>query len=153
MTFELHPSLAKKTSVIDLPLCRVLLEDERHYPWIILVPRRPNLSRIMDLPMADQQQLLIEMDWAQKIVWEQHKPTQLNIAALGNKTPQLHVHIIARFADDPAWPGTVWDHPCREKYSAEQKEHVLQMLREAFANMDGMDDMDITHPILSIPSI
>ena len=66
MTFELHPSLAKKTSVIDLPLCRVLLEDERHYPWIILVPRRPNLSRIMDLPMADQQQLLIEMDWAQR---------------------------------------------------------------------------------------
>lgn len=122
MIFELHPNLAKKAPVIDLALCKVLLEDDSHYPWLILVPQRPRASRLMDLSPADQQQLLLEMDWAQKILWEQYEPTQLNVAALGNKTPQLHVHIIARFSEDPAWPGTVWDHPVRQKYSQEEKE-------------------------------
>jgi diadenosine tetraphosphate (Ap4A) HIT family hydrolase len=133
--FELHPNLASKTFIIDLPLCRVLLEDESHYPWIFLVPRKPNISRIMDLSPEDQRQLLIELDLAQHMIWNEFKPTQINVAALGNKTPQLHVHVIARFSNDPAWPNAVWDHPIRQPYSPEQKEAmVTRLLKNSSVN-------------------
>jgi diadenosine tetraphosphate (Ap4A) HIT family hydrolase len=132
MNFELHTNLACKAFIIDLPLCRVLLEDEQNYPWIFLVPRRPHVSRIMDLLAQDQLQLMIELDWAQKILWEQFQPTHLNVAALGNKTPQLHIHVIARSSQDPAWPGAIWDHPIRSFYSIEQKNQVVSSLTEAF---------------------
>src|ERR1700761_9319879 len=111
MTFKLHPNLSKKIFIIDLPLCRVLMEDEKHYPWFLLVPRLPDISRTIDLPLKDQIQLIQELDLFQKVVWEEFQPTQLNVAAIGNKTPQLHIHIIARYNHDPAWPHTVWDHP------------------------------------------
>lgn len=132
MSFELHPNLIRKTFVLDLPLCRVLLEDEAHYPWIFLVPRRANISKIMDLKLEDQILLMTELDWAQKIIWEQFHPTQINVAALGNKTPQLHVHVIGRRHDDPAWPGAVWDHPVRSAYSLEQKNQALELILNGF---------------------
>ena len=132
MTFELHPNLTHKTFVTDLLLCTVLLEDEKHYPWLLLVPRRPNISKIMDLTHPDQLQLLQELDLAQKVLWALFSPTQLNVAALGNKTPQLHIHIIARQNTDPAWPHTVWDHPTRSPYPHEQKVQVLKRLVERF---------------------
>lgn len=129
MIFELHPNLTKKIFIADLPLCRVLLEDEKHYPWLFLVPRRPSISRIMDLSQADQLQLIKELDIVQKIMWEEFNPTQLNVAAIGNKTPQLHVHVITRNATDPAWPGTVWDHPIREPYEESQKISIIEQLQ------------------------
>lgn len=134
MNFELHPNLTKKIPIIDLPLCKVLLQDESHYPWLMLVPRRANISRMMDLSKDDQLQLMNEIDITQKIIWELFKPTQLNVAALGNKTPQLHVHVIGRQADDPAWPNTVWDHPSTSPYTPAQKEETIKSLQEAFAN-------------------
>lgn len=128
--FEIHPNLAKKTFVADLPLCRVLLEDDSYYPWLFLIPRRHSISRIMDLSLEDQLQLLKELDIVQKLIWEYFKPFQLNVAALGNKTPQLHVHVIGRFQNDPAWPGTVWDHPARSPYNPERKEEIIRVLSE-----------------------
>lgn len=132
MDFKLHPNLAKKIFIIDLPLCTVLLEDEAHYPWIFLVPRIPDASRIIDLEPKDQLQLLQELDWSQKVLWNKFQPAQLNVAAIGNKTPQLHLHVIARYFDDPAWPNTVWDHPARSSYSLEQKASITEMLKAAF---------------------
>jgi diadenosine tetraphosphate (Ap4A) HIT family hydrolase len=129
MDFLLHPNLAKKLFLADLPLCRVLLEDEEHYPWLFLVPRRPGILKIMDLSAADQRQLLQELDIVQKMVWEEFKPTQLNVAAIGNKTPQLHIHVVARYEDDPAWPGTVWDHTVRAPYSGELKRKRVERLQ------------------------
>lgn len=133
--FILHPNLSTKPFVKDLPLCRILLEDNSYYPWIFLIPRRPMISRIMDLTTDDQLQLLAELDIAQKVLWEAYQPTQLNVAAIGNKTPQLHIHVIARFDYDPAWPGTVWDNPARLPYKPakriEQIEH-LEALFEQF---------------------
>lgn len=132
MSFLLHPNLEKKAFVIDLPLCRVLLENERHYPWIFLVPRREGIAKIMDLSQEDQLLLIQELDLAQKIMCTLFSPKQLNVAAIGNKTPQLHVHVIARQEDDPAWPGTVWDHPIKLGYSEEEKEALLNKLTYAF---------------------
>lgn len=132
MTFELHPNLVKKIFIADLPLCRILLEDEKHYPWIFLVPRRPNISRIMDLSPEDQLQLIQELDIVQKIMWDEFEPAQLNVAAIGNKTPQLHIHVIARYADDPAWPNTVWDHPIRSRCNQEIKHSRIERLQARF---------------------
>lgn len=128
MTFDLHPNLRKKIWIIDLSLCSVLLEDDQHYPWLFLVPRRPNISRIIDLSPPDQLQLFQELDLVQRVMWNEFKPTQLNVAAIGNKTPQLHIHIIARYENDPAWPHTVWDHPVRLKYEEDVKnERILRL--------------------------
>lgn len=140
MLFELHPSLARKIFLIDLPLCKVLLENELHYPWIILVPQRADVSRIMDLKLQDQLQLLSELDFAQKTLWEKFHPKQLNVASIGNKIPQLHLHVIARFENDPAWPQTVWDHPERKHYPQKQKEEMIASLTEAFEQFSKVRD-------------
>lgn len=132
MTFELHPKLANKALITDLPLCRVLLQDEKNYTWIFLVPRRADICRMIDLDPKDQLQLMREMDFAQKIIWNNFHPAQLNVAALGNKIPQLHIHIIGRNEGDPAWPQTVWDHPTRVPYSPEEKEKVLALFKTSF---------------------
>ncbi len=130
--FELHPNLNKKIHLLDLTLCRVLLEDEKHYPWLILVPRRTNVCKIMDLSNQDKHQLMDELDLSQKVLFELFHPAQLNVAAIGNKTPQLHIHVIARTLDDPAWPNTVWDHPVKAPYSSKEKEDMVAVILEKF---------------------
>lgn len=133
MLFELHPNLAKKIPLADLPLCRVLLEDERNYPWLLLVPRKANAKRLIDLSLEEQMELMKELQLAQEILWENCQPAQLNVAAIGNKTPQLHIHVIARYADDPAWPGTVWDHPVRNPYGDDEKKKVIEKMKKQIA--------------------
>jgi diadenosine tetraphosphate (Ap4A) HIT family hydrolase len=132
MTFELHPNFSSKLFIADFPLCRVLLENEKHYPWLLLIPRRANVSRTIDLSIEDQMQLIKELDAVQRVLWDEFEPTQMNVAAIGNKTPQLHVHVIARFQTDPAWPNTVWDHPMRLKYTDEEKLEIVNKLVQQF---------------------
>ncbi len=132
MSFELHPNLARKIFIYDLPLCRVLMEDESHYPWLFLVPRKNGCSKLIDLTIEEQMQLMKELNFIQKVLWEEFQPTQLNVAAIGNKTPQLHVHVIARFSNDPAWPGTVWDHPIRMPLEEKQKNARITLLQRKY---------------------
>lgn len=127
--FELHPNLLNKIFIKDFPLCRILMENEKHYPWLFLVPRRPNILRMTDLSWEDQLQLIKELDIVQKVIWEEFQPIQLNVAAIGNKTPQLHIHVIARYTDDPAWPNTVWDHPIRAKYEIDHQNAIIKNLK------------------------
>lgn len=128
--FELHPNLKHKICITHLPLSTVLLEDESHYPWIILVPRYTGAKRLLDLPFEVQVKLLEEINLIQNTLWEMFPLKQLNIAAIGNKTDQLHIHVIGRREDDPAWPGVVWDHPVREPYTPEAKNQIISKLRE-----------------------
>lgn len=107
--FELHPALARDAIAIGhFPLCRLLVMNERRYPWFILVPARVGVSEIFELAEADQQQLMRESSLLAARLAECLRPDKLNIAAIGNKVRQLHVHHVARFADDAAWPETVW---------------------------------------------
>jgi diadenosine tetraphosphate (Ap4A) HIT family hydrolase len=107
--WELHPQLARDTvNIGDLPLSRVLVINDANYPWLLLVPRRTGVWEILDLDEVEQAQLMTEVarvGRALKIVTE---CTKLNIAALGNVVPQLHVHVIARRENDAAWPKPVW---------------------------------------------
>ena len=132
MSFTLHPNFSSKIHLIDLPLCKVFLENEKHYPWLLLVPQKNNIKKIIDLSFEDQMVLTQEMSLAQTLIWDLFSPTQINVAALGNKTPQLHIHVIGRFENDPAWPGAVWDHPEKKPYTEEELEEISLKLKEGF---------------------
>jgi diadenosine tetraphosphate (Ap4A) HIT family hydrolase len=131
----LHHNLQKKVFIGELPLSTILMEDNHHYPWLFLVPKRENIFKIIDLSITDQIQLTKELDYIQKMMWEIFQPKQLNVAAIGNKTPQLHIHVIARFETDPAWPNTVWDHPVKEKMNVDEynrrKDLFIKMVASA----------------------
>lgn len=87
----------------------------------------------MDLTLPDQLQLLNELDIVQKVMWDEFAPHQLNVAAIGNKTPQLHIHVVARYENDPAWPGTVWDRPTQARYDEAFKEERIARLQYLLA--------------------
>lgn len=107
--WSLHSQLEKDTiSIGDLPLSRVLVIKDANYPWLLLVPRRANTIEIIDLDEVEQAQLMTEINRVARALQHLTKPDKLNIAALGNVVPQLHVHIIARRTSDPAWPRPVW---------------------------------------------
>ncbi|MDB5654211.1 MAG: histidine triad protein [Tardiphaga sp.] len=108
-TWSLHTQLQKDTIDIgDLPLSRVLVVKDAHYPWLMLVPRRADASEIIDLDDVEQGQLMTEINRVGRALKEITKCDKLNVAALGNMVPQLHVHIIARRTSDAAWPRPVW---------------------------------------------
>lgn len=109
MTFELHPRLAADTLfVADWPLCRVLLMNDARYPWLVLVPRRAGLVEVIDLAPQDRAVLMEEIARASRAVRAAMPDAKLNIGALGNLVPQLHVHVLGRMPGDEAWPGLVW---------------------------------------------
>ena len=109
MQWSLDPQLARDTVPVgDLPLARVLLANDANFPWLILVPRQPGLSELIDLEENAQVQLLGEVADAARVLKSITACDKLNIAALGNQVPQLHVHVIARRHGDAAWPKPVW---------------------------------------------
>jgi diadenosine tetraphosphate (Ap4A) HIT family hydrolase len=127
--FELHPQLAADTFFVrEAPLSTVLLMNDRRFPWLILVPRRTGVAEIIDLDPGDQAQLLREINAAARTLRERHNPDKLNIAALGNVVPQLHVHVVARFRGDAAWPRPVWGMGGTEKYSLHEAENHITLL-------------------------
>ena len=107
--WSLNSQLEKDTiNIGDLPLSRVLVIKDANYPWLLLVPRRPDATDITDLSEIEQAQLMTEINRVARALKDITKPDKLNIAALGNVVPQLHVHIIARRTTDAAWPRPVW---------------------------------------------
>ena len=108
-SWSLHPQLERDTvNLGDLPLCRVLVIQDANYPWLLLVPRRPDVAEIIDLDEVEQAQLMTETTRVARALREITKCDKLNIAALGNVVPQLHVHVIARRKTDAVWPRPVW---------------------------------------------
>jgi diadenosine tetraphosphate (Ap4A) HIT family hydrolase len=108
-SWTLHGQLERDTIHLgDLALCRVLVIKDANYPWLLLVPRRPDIVEITDLDQVEQAQLMVEIDRVARALRTVTECDKLNIAALGNAVPQLHVHIIARRKTDKAWPKPVW---------------------------------------------
>jgi diadenosine tetraphosphate (Ap4A) HIT family hydrolase len=108
-TWELHPLLDKDTTPLgDLPLSRVLVINDATFPWLLLVPRRRNVDEIIDLDEVEQAQLMTEIARVSRALKEVTGCDKLNVGALGNVVPQLHVHVIARRKGDAAWPKPVW---------------------------------------------
>ena len=130
--FALDARLAADTHRVgELALCRVLLMDDTRFPWLILVPRQPHLRELTDLARADQQVLLDEINRCAHVLHALERPDKLNIAALGNVVPQLHVHVIARHTRDAAWPRPVWTVGERDPYAPDALLRRLAPLRAA----------------------
>ncbi|RZF92539.1 HIT domain-containing protein [Pseudoalteromonas sp. N1230-9] len=118
-------SLAKELQrdcieLADWPLCKVLLMNDSQYPWFILVPREAGVKEIIDLSEQQQIMLLQESAKLSKLLQQVFSPDKLNVAALGNMVPQLHIHHIARFKSDAAWPAPVWGKLPAIPYSDQQ---------------------------------
>ena len=129
-TWSLHPLLAQDTVPVgDLPLARVLLANDANYPWLILVPRLPGLIELIDLEENAQIQLLNEIAIAARTLKSVTACDKLNIAALGNQVPQLHVHVIARRRTDKAWPKPVWGAAAASAYGPGERDSLLQSLQ------------------------
>jgi diadenosine tetraphosphate (Ap4A) HIT family hydrolase len=134
MPFTLHPTLARDTvEVTRLPLCRVLLMNDRRFPWLILVPERDSVREIHQLSPADRAALIEEIAQGSQALERLFRPDKLNVGALGNIVPQLHVHLVARTAGDPAWPGPVWGSGAAVPYSEGEIEEVRQRLAAELA--------------------
>ena len=131
--FALDPRLAADTPPVgDLALCSVLLMDDARFPWLILVPRRPGLSELTDLTPEDAALAFEEVRIAVKVVQALARPDKVNVAALGNVVPQLHLHVVARFRSDPAWPGPVWGVGERKPYPAHARAALLERAAALF---------------------
>ncbi|MGM0481467.1 MAG: HIT domain-containing protein [Pseudomonadota bacterium] len=131
-TFELDPQLAQDSLYLtDWPLSQVRVINDNQYPWFILVPRINGVTEIIDLSEQDQQQLWHESAFLSYWLQAEYRPNKLNVAALGNQVPQLHLHHIARFKNDVAWPAPVWGvAPMQPLTEAE-----VQRLRDIFKQL------------------
>jgi diadenosine tetraphosphate (Ap4A) HIT family hydrolase len=128
--WSLHPQLKQDTIDIgDLPLSKVLVIKDANYPWLLLVPRRAEAREIIDLDEVEQAQLTTEVSRAARALKEITKCDKLNIAALGNVVPQLHVHVIAHRTTDAAWPRPVWGVVPPIPHDAEEVQHFISALR------------------------
>jgi diadenosine tetraphosphate (Ap4A) HIT family hydrolase len=132
--FTLHPQLAADTLLLgNFPLCTCRLMNDMHYPWLILVPQVADIREIYELGGRDQQQLLRESSWTAERLAKHFSADKINIGALGNMVSQLHIHHIARYRNDAAWPAPVWGKHPAEAYTDDTLAMMLGKLQAAFA--------------------
>lgn len=136
--FELHPDLKRDGIVIgQFPLSLVLLINDSAYPWFVLVPKRAGIKDAIDLEHADYQQLSEESRLFSVALKQIFSAEKLNIAALGNMTPQLHVHHIVRSSSDPAWPNPIWGFQPLTAYTSDEVDAIGEKL--AAAKIAGLE--------------
>lgn len=129
--FQLDPRLVEGSEwVADLALCAVRLKNDVRFPWLILVPRRSDIREVYELDSDDQRLVWEETTRMGEILMNECGGEKLNIGALGNLVPQLHLHAICRHAGDAAWPGPVWGVGTSEPYDAEAFASLIGRLRE-----------------------
>ena len=135
--FALDPAFVATSAALgDLPLCHVRLQLDARYPWLVLIPRLDGLSELEDLSVSDRAVLMEETILAGAAVRAMAEILglaidKLNIGALGNVTPQLHIHVVGRRVGDPAWPGPVWGHSSGLAYEADVLERAVGAARAA----------------------
>ncbi|MEH0071033.1 HIT family protein [Pannonibacter sp. Pt2-lr] len=130
--FDLNPRLeGDSLHITDLPLCAVRLMKDANYPWVLLVPRQSDLIEIIDLSEEDRLQLMREIARVSEALRAITACEKLNVGALGNMVSQLHVHVIARFHEDAAWPGPVWGAVPAKPYEQDVAEELINRLRSA----------------------
>jgi diadenosine tetraphosphate (Ap4A) HIT family hydrolase len=113
-----------------LGLNRLLLMNDRRFPWLILVPQRANVSELHELSPLDQTMMTFEMTQVAEALKRATDCHKINVAALGNQVSQLHVHVIARRTDDAAWPGPVWGSGQAQPYDNGDERHFIDRLAE-----------------------
>ncbi len=128
-TFALHERLAQDTlPVASLDLSEVLLMKDERFPWLILVPRISDAREIHKLNASQREQLFAEIQLTSEALESLFSPYKLNVAALGNQVAQLHVHVVARFQEDAAWPAPVWGNGTAEPYQRASVDALVQRI-------------------------
>jgi diadenosine tetraphosphate (Ap4A) HIT family hydrolase len=128
--FELHPQLQRDCLTMGrFELCRLLLMNESRYPWLVLVPERAGISEIYQLNESDQRVLMKESSVLAQGLADGFAADKMNIAAIGNLVPQLHIHHIVRYRDDPAWPAPVWGRFAPLPYNDESLARIISRLQ------------------------
>ena len=135
MNFTLHPQLEKDSAhVCDLSLCRVQLMNDSRFPWLVLVPMRDGLRELFDLSAQDYTIAMAEVREVTERFSKWASAYKMNVAALGNMVPQLHIHIIARAINDSAWPAPIWSSPIpAQPYLKDKLELRTEEIRRIFA--------------------
>jgi diadenosine tetraphosphate (Ap4A) HIT family hydrolase len=134
--FQLHERLAKDSLyVTDLPLCTVRLMDDKRFPWVLLIPQVAGAREWIDLAREQQHQLSDEIAIVSHIFNALVTPDKLNVAALGNRVPQLHIHLIARYKTDAAWPNPVWGEGISVSYTPEESRRFIYELKSALDSL------------------
>ena len=129
--WSLDPQLARDSATVgDLPLCQVRLMHDANYPWLLLVPRRRAVTEIIDLAEADRAQLMREVAYSADALKNHTGCDKINVAAIGNVVAQLHVHVIARFRSDAAWPKPVWGFAPARAYDESDRQKFVAVMRE-----------------------
>jgi diadenosine tetraphosphate (Ap4A) HIT family hydrolase len=130
--FELDPRLAAESHpVLELGLSSLRLVDDARFPWLLLVPRVPGAVEILDLPVADQLRLWDEIRLVLHVLKEEVGAAKLNVAALGNQVPQLHLHLVARFEGDVAWPRPIWGEGKRVPRNPAERARLIKRIERA----------------------
>lgn len=139
--FEIHPDLlADCRDIRTLRISRLLLMDEAAWPWLVLVPMRPNKVDFDDLDPLDSYRVCDEIRECSMALKRLYSPIKINVASLGNSVPQLHIHIIARFEDDAAWPRPVWGRTEKRRYDEETLQHRIQEIEHEMHSTFGFAD-------------
>lgn len=132
MSFSLDPLLAAESHPLgDLALSEARLFDDARFPWLVLVPKKAGLVEIIDLSDAERTTLMDDVTDASRVLKEMTNCHKLNVAALGNQVRQLHIHVIARFENDAAWPAPVWGKGARVPYAEAARNELVKKLKSA----------------------
>ena len=133
--FTLHSQLSADTiHVTDLNICTVLLMNDSNYPWVILVPKRHNIREIFELSPPEQDTVNREVSRVSQALNTEFNAHKMNIGALGNMVPQLHIHVIVRHKTDPTFPAPVWGNSSAIPYLDDELESMLETLRTIIAS-------------------
>jgi diadenosine tetraphosphate (Ap4A) HIT family hydrolase len=134
--FTLDPRLQQDTIELgEFSLCKVLLMNDTRYPWVILVPKITGLTEVFELNYAQQLELMLESNFVAQALKELVGADKMNVASLGNVVSQLHIHHVARFLDDQAWPAPVWGKGQALPYNKQEIEAVSQQLKSVFVSL------------------
>lgn len=137
MAFAIHPRLAAGGFEIGrLGGCRLLLKDNALFPWFLLIPEVEGIEDLHQLPEGRFEEVMGAMREVSAFVASHFKPEKLNVACIGNQVRQMHLHIVGRSPDDPAWPGTVWAYEGKKSRSSEETEQILAAAR-AWLGLDN----------------
>ncbi|MES2659297.1 MAG: HIT family protein [Verrucomicrobiota bacterium] len=130
MAFEIHPRLAAGGFEIGrLGGCRLLLKNNAIFPWFLLIPEVEGVEDLHQLPAAEFGEAMAAMRLVSEFISTYFQPEKLNIGCIGNQVRQMHIHLVGRSPDDPAWPGTVWAFDGKQPYTEEESEKILTAAR------------------------
>jgi diadenosine tetraphosphate (Ap4A) HIT family hydrolase len=136
--FQLHPQLQQDCEYLGrFSLCHLLWMRDANYPWAILVPDREGVKEIHELSESDQQQLMRESALLSRLMANLFHADKMNLAALGNLVPQLHIHHVVRYRTDPAWPAPVWGRVAVRPYEAAQLREIIERMSQALDREPG----------------